>query len=205
MESEKTDGEAGVASNVSSSPVTTPSNGIAESLNCVHEGNGLTASSYRSNSTNGGTTSSPTQSLQASKTLEDLLEEANGSADEENICENASDDPATIRVGKDQDINSVFIKTSELPLDLEDQLSATITEINTDGGPPDSPLRFGNAAMTTSTSSDLSTSGTTENGLEFTKLKELCSRARFARCRARFPIPVILYKQKHICRYANLF
>lgn len=38
------------------------------------------------------------------------------------------------------------------------------------------------------------------NSVEASKLKELCSRARLARCRARFPIPVILYDNKHICR-----
>jgi len=35
---------------------------------------------------------------------------------------------------------------------------------------------------------------------EANKLKDLCSKARFARCRARFPLPVILYKDKYICR-----
>lgn len=44
-----------------------------------------------------------------------------------------------------------------------------------------------------------------ENGtLDPSKLKELCSRARFARCRARFPVPVILYNKKHICRLVLL-
>jgi hypothetical protein len=37
-----------------------------------------------------------------------------------------------------------------------------------------------------------------------TKLKELCVKARFARCRARFPVPVILFGEKHICRSATL-
>lgn len=37
-------------------------------------------------------------------------------------------------------------------------------------------------------------------GLEASKLKELCSRARFARCRARFPVSVMLYNKTHICR-----
>lgn len=36
------------------------------------------------------------------------------------------------------------------------------------------------------------------------KLKDLMSKARIARCRARFPIPVILYKNKYICRSATL-
>nr|CAD7423179.1 unnamed protein product [Timema monikensis] len=36
------------------------------------------------------------------------------------------------------------------------------------------------------------------------KLRELFGKARFARCRARFPLPVILYKGKNICRSATL-
>ncbi|KAK2188328.1 hypothetical protein NP493_135g00014 [Ridgeia piscesae] len=35
-------------------------------------------------------------------------------------------------------------------------------------------------------------------------LKELFSKARFARCRARFSIPVILFEGKHICRSATI-
>nr|XP_046918073.1 myotubularin-related protein 14-like [Dermatophagoides farinae] len=36
------------------------------------------------------------------------------------------------------------------------------------------------------------------------KLKDLIGKARVARCRARFPIPAILYKNKYICRSATL-
>lgn len=36
------------------------------------------------------------------------------------------------------------------------------------------------------------------------KLKELIKSARFARCRSRFPLPVILYKGRHVCRSATL-
>lgn len=36
------------------------------------------------------------------------------------------------------------------------------------------------------------------------RLKDLFQRARLARCRARFPIPVILVDGKHICRSATL-
>lgn len=36
------------------------------------------------------------------------------------------------------------------------------------------------------------------------KLKELIKGARFARCRSRFPLPVILYKGRNICRSATL-
>ena len=36
------------------------------------------------------------------------------------------------------------------------------------------------------------------------RLKELIKNARFARCRSRFPLPVILYKGKYICRSSTL-
>lgn len=40
-----------------------------------------------------------------------------------------------------------------------------------------------------------------ESVTESTRLRDLISKARLARCRARFPLPVILYQGKHICRY----
>lgn len=40
--------------------------------------------------------------------------------------------------------------------------------------------------------------------VDVAKLKYLISRARLARCRARFPLPVILYKEKYVCRSATL-
>lgn len=36
------------------------------------------------------------------------------------------------------------------------------------------------------------------------KMRDLINKARFARCRARFPLPVILYRGKYICRSATL-
>lgn len=36
------------------------------------------------------------------------------------------------------------------------------------------------------------------------RLRDLINKARFARCRARFPLPVILFKGKYICRSATL-
>lgn len=44
-----------------------------------------------------------------------------------------------------------------------------------------------------------------ESVTESTRLRDLISKARLARCRARFPLPVILYQGKHICRYSNTF
>ncbi|XP_018044999.1 PREDICTED: myotubularin-related protein 14 [Atta colombica] len=36
------------------------------------------------------------------------------------------------------------------------------------------------------------------------KLIKLMTRSRFARCRSRFPVPVILYKGRHVCRSSTL-
>ncbi|XP_058123856.1 myotubularin-related protein 14 [Anopheles ziemanni] len=43
-----------------------------------------------------------------------------------------------------------------------------------------------------------------ETTYDANKLRDLINKARFARCRARFPLPVILYKGKYICRSATL-
>ncbi|CAB0009530.1 unnamed protein product [Nesidiocoris tenuis] len=43
-----------------------------------------------------------------------------------------------------------------------------------------------------------------ESVYDVNKLKDLFGKARFARCRARFPLPVILYKGKNICRSSTL-
>ncbi|KAL6254578.1 hypothetical protein P5V15_014630 [Pogonomyrmex californicus] len=36
------------------------------------------------------------------------------------------------------------------------------------------------------------------------KLFKLMAQSRFARCRSRFPVPVILYKDRHVCRSSTL-
>lgn len=43
-----------------------------------------------------------------------------------------------------------------------------------------------------------------ENMYDANKLKELIKSARFARCRSRLTLPVILYKGRHVCRSATL-
>lgn len=43
-----------------------------------------------------------------------------------------------------------------------------------------------------------------ESMYDTNKLKELIKSARFARCRSRFPLPVILYKGRCVCRSATL-
>ncbi|KOX69612.1 Myotubularin-related protein 14 [Melipona quadrifasciata] len=40
--------------------------------------------------------------------------------------------------------------------------------------------------------------------VKINKLKNLIKKARFARCRFRFPLPVIVYKGRYICRSATL-
>lgn len=43
-----------------------------------------------------------------------------------------------------------------------------------------------------------------ESTCDLKKLKDLMKDARFARCRSRFPLPVILYKGRYLCRSATL-
>lgn len=43
-----------------------------------------------------------------------------------------------------------------------------------------------------------------ENTFDISKLREKIVSARTARCRTRFPIPVILYRGKYICRSSTL-
>lgn len=43
-----------------------------------------------------------------------------------------------------------------------------------------------------------------ENSYDPTKLRDLINKARFARSRTRFPVPVILYKGKFVCRSSTL-
>ncbi|KAG5893560.1 hypothetical protein JTB14_013643 [Gonioctena quinquepunctata] len=43
-----------------------------------------------------------------------------------------------------------------------------------------------------------------ESNYDAQKIRDLINKAKFARCRARFPIPVILYKGKYICRSSTL-
>lgn len=43
-----------------------------------------------------------------------------------------------------------------------------------------------------------------ENSYDSVKLRELINKSRFARSRTRFPVPVILYKGKYVCRSSTL-
>lgn len=43
-----------------------------------------------------------------------------------------------------------------------------------------------------------------ESSFDAVRLKELIIKARFARSRTRFPVPVILYKGKYVCRSSTL-
>lgn len=45
---------------------------------------------------------------------------------------------------------------------------------------------------------------TYENIYSRNKLIKLMTHSRFARCRSRFPVPVILYKGRHVCRSSTL-
>ncbi|XP_043529690.1 myotubularin-related protein 14 isoform X2 [Frieseomelitta varia] len=48
------------------------------------------------------------------------------------------------------------------------------------------------------------TEDVTDKFANINKLKDLIKKANAARCRSRFPLPVIMYKGRHICRSATL-
>lgn len=72
------------------------------------------------------------------------------------------------------------------------------------------PASSANSTNSSTTTSTPSTGARTqqetiyESSYDATKLKELIGKARFARSRTRFPIPVILYKGKYVCRSSTL-
>lgn len=192
LESEKTPDERN-SGHVLTSGVTTPSNGTPKALFQSFEGNGMAASGHAcidSTSCEEKIELSVTTSTYE-KTTTDSYEIADSAISDETCSGNGTQGEC--------DLNSVFIETSDFPLDLTEKTLTESATICSSGG-VESQLCLGSNTLTSSASSDLSASGTAENGVELTKLKDLCSRARFARCRARFPIPVILYKQKKICR-----
>lgn len=93
-------------------------------------------------------------------------------------------------------------------------LSSTIQSCSTSNGsqtPPPlsscaSSLGISNISVTSSNSSSQRTQQQTiyENSYDPTKLRDLINKARFARSRTRFPVPVILYKGKFVCRSSTL-
>lgn len=52
--------------------------------------------------------------------------------------------------------------------------------------------------------SDISTHTIYEHTIDAKKLRALCKEAKSARCRTRFPIPVIIFRGKYICRSSTL-
>lgn len=91
-------------------------------------------------------------------------------------------------------------------------LSSTIQSCSTSNGsltPPQSAassLGISNINIATSNSTSQRTQQQTiyENSYDPTKLRDLINKARFARSRTRFPVPVILYKGKFVCRSSTL-
>ncbi|XP_047489432.1 myotubularin-related protein 14-like [Penaeus chinensis] len=78
---------------------------------------------------------------------------------------------------------------------------ATSASVSVNGHPGSSPsLRKGSLPEGSKSVGE----GTTENQSDGSRLREYILKAKFARCRARFPIPVILYKGNYICRSATL-
>ncbi|XP_058815707.1 myotubularin-related protein 14-like isoform X1 [Topomyia yanbarensis] len=68
-----------------------------------------------------------------------------------------------------------------------------------------SPQSIGSDAVTDSARNAANRDQVIVDGrIDAQRLRYLILRARLARCRARFPLPVILYKGKYICRSATL-
>lgn len=67
-------------------------------------------------------------------------------------------------------------------------------------------IGISNISVASSNSSSQRTQQQTiyENSYEPNKLRDLINKARFARSRTRFPVPVILYKGKFVCRSSTL-
>lgn len=93
-------------------------------------------------------------------------------------------------------------------------LSSTIQSTSTGNGsltpPPLSSnassfgIGIGNVAANNPSSQRTQQQTIYENSYDSTKLRELMNKARFARSRTRFPVPVILYKGKFVCRSSTL-
>lgn len=171
-----------------SSAVTTPSNGSV--MFQSNGSNGLTSSGHSTATATNGLAEADAESVMQSSSSNPAANGTTNSGANNSLTGNG--------VVHEQDLNSIFIETSDFPLTPEKDIKS-----NLGSNQSESPIRLVTSpSFTSSTNSDLGGScAAAENGAtELTKLKDLCSRARFARCRARFPIPVILYKQKHICR-----
>lgn len=72
-------------------------------------------------------------------------------------------------------------------------LTSSVTNNGNENSHSTSLIVTGNKTTTTTVPTD-------GVSLEASKLKDLCNKARFARCRARFPVSVMLYNKAHICR-----
>lgn len=92
-------------------------------------------------------------------------------------------------------------------------LTSTIQATSTSNGSLTPPTASATATLglpNVSVSSTNSTAQRTqqqtiyENAYDPAKLRELMNKARFARSRTRFPVPVILYKGKFVCRSSTL-
>lgn len=94
-------------------------------------------------------------------------------------------------------------------------LSSTIQSTSTGNGslqPPQSSttssfgISISNGSVTANNGPPQRTQQQTiyENSYDPAKLRELMEKARFARSRTRFPVPVILYKGKFVCRSSTL-
>lgn len=116
----------------------------------------------------------------------------------------------------DHNVVEISNRNGELSSHYPSRLFIPETEKNTSNGSSTSTASAGsttNAGTANNAGSSMAGVPSTSSGrqetiyehsLDAVKLREQIKKARFARSRTRFPIPVILYKGKYVCRSSTL-
>lgn len=82
------------------------------------------------------------------------------------------------------------------------KLDYNILEINNSKG--ELSGQYPSTLLIPESDKSISTQTIYEHAIDAKKLRSLCKEAKSARCRTRFPIPVMIFRGKHICRSSTL-
>lgn len=82
------------------------------------------------------------------------------------------------------------------------KLDYNILEINNSRG--DLSGQYPSSLLIPESDKSVSTQTIYEHAIDAKKLRSLCKEAKSARCRTRFPIPVMIFRGKYICRSSTL-
>lgn len=82
------------------------------------------------------------------------------------------------------------------------KLDYNVLEINNSKG--DLSGQYPSSLLIPESDKSISTQTIYEHAIDAKKLRTLCKEAKSARCRTRFPIPVMIFRGKLICRSATL-